>query len=326
MGQCSHKYLADARDFSLKTRWFLQDVAQVLRGLLRAQSAGNNTRGAETLVATTECRNTSFELIRDLRPGHPPLRGFPGSALKPFRARRRKEATPGCSPTRSLAKGRGSMVKGRGVGMIRTIGGILVLFLLAGLFRAYRDGRFAVAQPATQGAATFGEGLTDPPNWKVESASSAMVGRQLTQPDGRPGSPVASVARYGIVVSSPPPFWGRRNVKPSGTAQANIPRVPSVEPPRATSLPNSGQQAKGGQPPVIKVAGGGTLVAVHARSGPAPVAVVDEEHRALLRHAQFLIKAGLAPVAKEPLQQILREVPGTPIAREARLTLDSIRN
>ena len=46
----------------------------------------------------------------------------------------------------------------------------------------------------------------------------------------------------------------------------------------------------------------------------------------LLRHAQFLIKAGLAPMAKEPLQQILRGAPGTPIAREARLTLATIRN
>ena len=183
------------------------------------------------------------------------------------------------------------------------------------------------AQTATQGSATFGEGLTDPPNWKVESADSAIARRQRTQPDGRPGSPVASVARYGIVNSSSPPFWGRKKVKPSATAQVNIPRVPSVQPPRATSLPNSGQQAKGRQQPALKVAGGGSLVAIPAsRSRAVPVAVADEEHRALLRHAQFLIKAGLAPVAKEPLQQILREVPGTPIAREARLTLDSIQN
>jgi hypothetical protein len=210
--------------------------------------------------------------------------------------------------------------------MIRMIAGILVLFVLAGLFRAYRDGRFAVAQAATQESATFGEGLTNPPNWKVESAGSAIAARPRTPRDRKPGSSVASVTRYGTVDSSSPPFWGRKKNKPSATAQANIPRVPSVQPPRATSLPNSGQQANGGPQPVLKAAGGGTLLAVPARSGSAPAAVVDEEHRALFRHAQFLIKAGLAPVAKEPLQQILREVPGTPIAREARLTLDSIQN
>jgi hypothetical protein len=48
--------------------------------------------------------------------------------------------------------------------------------------------------------------------------------------------------------------------------------------------------------------------------------------RVLLNHAKFLIKAGLAPMAKEPLQQILREAPGTSVAREARVTLDTIRN
>jgi hypothetical protein len=262
------------------------------------------------------------------------------------------------------------MVKDRGVGMMRTISGILALFLLAGLFRAYRDGRFVtaqtatpgsatfgerltdppirkvesagsaiaarprtprddrfvIAQPAPQGSATLGEGLTNPPNWKVEPAASAIAARPRTTRDGKPGSPVASVARYGTVGSSSPPFWGRKKVKPSATAQANLPRVPSVQPPRATSLPNSGRQPKAGQQPVLKVAGGGSIAAVAARSGAAPVAVVDEEHRALFRHAQFLIKAGLAPVAKEPLRQILREVPGTPIAREARLTLDSIQN
>ena len=37
----------------------------------------------------------------------------------------------------------------------------------------------------------------------------------------------------------------------------------------------------------------------------------------LLKHAKFLINAGLAPMAREPLRQIIREAPGTPIAREA---------
>jgi hypothetical protein len=54
--------------------------------------------------------------------------------------------------------------------------------------------------------------------------------------------------------------------------------------------------------------------------------VAEEEYRMLLRHAKFLIKAGLAPMAREPLQQILRGAPGTSIAQEARVTLDTIRN
>jgi hypothetical protein len=190
--------------------------------------------------------------------------------------------------------------------MKRTIGAIVVLFILGGLFRAYRDGRLLMIRTETRASAmSGGDGLTDPPNWKVEPADRTLTGRPRTQLGGRTGAPVATISRYGVVDPSPPP--------------ANISQDSSREPQRATS-PNGGQQ------PVAKAAVGPSLVAFPGRTGTGPVEVVDQEHRDLLHHAQFLIKAGLAPVAKQPLQQILREVPGTPIAREARLTFDTIQN
>jgi len=59
-------------------------------------------------------------------------------------------------------------------------------------------------------------------------------------------------------------------------------------------------------------------------SSPSEGAIAGEEPEILLQHARFLIKAGLAPLAPEPLRKIVREAPGTPIAQEAQRTLDSL--
>ncbi len=42
----------------------------------------------------------------------------------------------------------------------------------------------------------------------------------------------------------------------------------------------------------------------------------SEGPQALLKQARFLIKAGLAPMAAEPLRKVIREAPGTPAAQE----------
>jgi hypothetical protein len=202
--------------------------------------------------------------------------------------------------------------------MMRKISALVVIFILGGLLIAYRDRQLSMARTGTREAALFGDGLADQPNWKVEPVDPSMPGGTRTRPAATNGSHIATVARYGTVDLSPPPQWGRRNVKPSATATTNSPRNTWVEP-RPTVFPDRDQR------PVTKSTGQ-SLVALPNRNGAAPVIVADAEHRDLLRHAQFLIKAGLAPVAKEPLQQIIREVPGTPIAREARLTLETIRN
>ncbi len=49
---------------------------------------------------------------------------------------------------------------------------------------------------------------------------------------------------------------------------------------------------------------------------PPPRDLPEDDPDTLLQHARFLIKAGLAPIAKEPLQKVVKEAPGTPIARE----------
>ena len=51
---------------------------------------------------------------------------------------------------------------------------------------------------------------------------------------------------------------------------------------------------------------------------------LDEDPQTQLNHARFLIKAGLAPIAREPLRKVVKFAPGTPIAREAQHTLDTI--
>jgi hypothetical protein len=51
---------------------------------------------------------------------------------------------------------------------------------------------------------------------------------------------------------------------------------------------------------------------------------LDESPQDQLKFAQFLIKARLAPMAAEPLRNVVKEAPGTSIAREAQHTLDII--
>ncbi len=216
--------------------------------------------------------------------------------------------------------------------MLRMIGAIVVLFCLGGLFLQYRGFRFPLFRMAGQASASSTEGLTDPPNWRVEPADPVTGSRSQSRVGRTGASAVATVARYGSVDSSAPPLWVRRSGKSSPVVPAKTPQVASIERPRATYVPNVVKrpnevpQPIENQRPIVRPAASPPPVSVATRTRTAPVAVVDQEHRELLRHAQFLIKAGLAPVAKEPLQQILREVPGTPIAQEARLTLDTIRN
>jgi para-nitrobenzyl esterase len=51
---------------------------------------------------------------------------------------------------------------------------------------------------------------------------------------------------------------------------------------------------------------------------------VRNEIQSELHHARFLIKAGLSPLAADSLRKIIKEAPGTPAAREAQQSLDSI--
>jgi hypothetical protein len=57
---------------------------------------------------------------------------------------------------------------------------------------------------------------------------------------------------------------------------------------------------------------------------PPPRDLPEDDPDTLLKHARFLIKAGLPTIAKEPLQNVVRQAPGTPLAREAQRTLDEL--
>jgi hypothetical protein len=229
---------------------------------------------------------------------------------------------------------------GRGVCMRRAIGISVVLIVVGGLWMAYRDVRQLVARPATRPSET-GDGLTDPPNWKVElpaarptaptalpTAPAAPRAQERTAAGNRlgrvPGTQFTTATRYGAPDSSSAPFWIRRSGKLPVAEPIDQRQVRSVEPPSARVSPE--EPAEIPPPPPAPVVPASSLVAVQSPPHALPETVVDDEHRALLNHAKFLIRAGLAPIAKDPLQQIIREVPGTPLAREARVTLDTIQN
>jgi hypothetical protein len=224
---------------------------------------------------------------------------------------------------------------------LRLLASIIVLFLLAGLFRAYRDGRFSSAQPGMQGSATASESPIDAPNRKVEPAGPVRPGRSRMQPRalgstvgarGTSNLPVASSStytaperryvvpdRYGMPGPTEAPMWGRAGGKLPAAAPTYMPRNASIEPPHARFM--SAPLPPAPEPPAPRQA----IVAKSGRRAE-PNSVAEEDYRVLLQHARFLIKAGLAPMAKDPLQRILRGAPGTEIARQARLTLDTIRN
>jgi hypothetical protein len=94
-----------------------------------------------------------------------------------------------------------------------------------------------------------------------------------------------------------PPALNADMAKTGSPAESDVPRLP-VEAPRPTFLP--------------------------PMPSPSEDAVAGEDSETLLQHARFLIKAGLAPMAPEPLRKIVNRAPGTPIAREAQRELDSL--
>jgi hypothetical protein len=217
--------------------------------------------------------------------------------------------------------------------MRRVVGSLVVLLILGGLFVRFRKGWSLTDRPGMQESATAGEGLSDPPTWKVEPAGSLRAGRAQTGVSSTSNSRLA-VANSGTTSGSAPApvYWSRRPGKFPPIGSAYLPRNSSIVPPHATILPRAAQEPA--LPPEPKPANDQSIVAApqpntvsaYARRTRGPDALAQEEYRVLLNHAKFLIKAGLGPMAKEPLQQILRGAPGTPIALEARVALDSIRN
>lgn len=57
---------------------------------------------------------------------------------------------------------------------------------------------------------------------------------------------------------------------------------------------------------------------------PSPGDAARQDYASALRHARFLIKAKLYPLAEESLRKIVKEAAGTAAAREAQQALDSI--
>jgi hypothetical protein len=218
-----------------------------------------------------------------------------------------------------------------------------VVLIVGGLSLAYRDLRplSAVSGPHS---ANDPDSLSDPPNWKVESAGSNNASRVRWRTNTVANSPLPT--RYGVPANGEPPLWVRRTDKVPASAPTYLPKNQTINPPHITFLPTpvtapiasvhrTPTPAKPANPvntaktartvktePMVAV----TAHASNSHAAPAADHVADEEHRVLLKHAKFLINAGLAPMAQEPLRQIIREAPGTPIAREALATLDTIRN
>jgi hypothetical protein len=221
-----------------------------------------------------------------------------------------------------------------------------VVLIVGGLSLAYRDLRGTGAPHS----ANDPDSLSDPPNWKVESAGSSNSSRVRWRTNG--GANSAPPTRYGVPTSAEPPLWVRRTDKVPAPAPTYLPKNQTIESPHITFLPTPvpARTASINRPPALAPLSKGakpantvktvniaetvktestvavTTRAINSSTGAVADPVADEEHRVLLKHAKFLINAGLAPMAQEPLRQIIREAPGTPLAREARATLDTIRN
>jgi hypothetical protein len=218
-----------------------------------------------------------------------------------------------------------------------------VVLIVGGLSLAYRDLRPSSAGPHSTNDP---DSLSDPPNWKVESAVASNASRVRWRTNG--GANSALPTRYGVPTSAEPPRWVRRTDKVPASAPTYLPKNQTIDAPHITFLPipttariasinraPAPASLSNGAKPANPVKSVNTVkteptVAVMARASNSRVGaadpVADEEHRVLLKHAKFLINAGLAPMAQEPLRQIIREAPGTAVAREAIATLDTIRN
>ncbi len=225
--------------------------------------------------------------------------------------------------------------------MNRAIGAMAVVVVVAGLSLAYRDLRPRSANSAPRLADDLNN-LNTPPNWKVESAASRVTWRAKNETTALPPH------RYGVPNSTDPPLWVRRSDKVAAPGPAPaptyLPKNRTIESPHVAFLPTPvlvRTASVNRIPPAVpaskaikpanpakpaKAVSPEPMVAISAHPAAKVVPVADEAHRALLRHAKFLIKAGLAPMAEEPLRQIIRDLPNTPIALEARSTLDTIRN
>jgi hypothetical protein len=213
---------------------------------------------------------------------------------------------------------------------------IVVALVIGGLLLAYRRDRSIVAPKETQ-ASPAAEPVIAVQNRTTAAgkmlAAQAVPGAWTQPRTNRAGTATVAVTRSGYPAASPgyagssreALLWTRRTGKP-GTAPNFLPRDSSIDVSKATLLSKPTQTPPLPLAPASPAGPAGALVAVRGRQAPTQDLVADDEYRVLLKHAQFLIRAGLAPMAKEPLQEILRGAPNTPIGREARLTLDAIRN
>ena len=208
--------------------------------------------------------------------------------------------------------------------MKRVIGWFLVAFILGGLFLAFRDARSLMARPGTRAPSIADDGLTTPPNWKVEPAEHPPTAdRTQSRLATASGNSTARSTTFGATsANSSPPLWTRRDGKVAAPAPTYLPRNPSAESPTASfSTPNGTQEAarKGGRRTI-------TLLSAFR---PNRQCEGDRRRRSASRPAasRSVLDQGRpgagrqSPLAADPVAMC----PGRPIAAKARLTLDTIR-
>lgn len=117
--------------------------------------------------------------------------------------------------------------------MTRAIGAMAVVLIVGGLSLAYRDLRPSSAGPHSTNDP---DSLSDPPNWKVESAGSNNAGRVRWRTNSSANSPLPT--RYGVPTSGEPPLWVRRTDKvPAAAAPTYLPKNRTIDAPHVTFLP-----------------------------------------------------------------------------------------
>jgi para-nitrobenzyl esterase len=130
--------------------------------------------------------------------------------------------------------------------------------------------------------------------------------------------PAKSPAKLEVVVAKkigPVPKPGSEN-RPVTVSRPTPPQAkPLTETVRLTGVATSNRPDHGA---------GERRFPIPPEPAGSPTQFARNEIQSELRHARFLIKAGLSTIATDSLRKIVREAPGTSAAREAQLSLDSI--
>jgi hypothetical protein len=199
-----------------------------------------------------------------------------------------------------------------GIGLGFVLGIILAILSLSQLPFLVGHGLIS-RNAASRASAAISDRLGGP---RVESLRQSLPGRQIPDDQALPEwqQTLANRSKYSDEAAKLTGVVTLENPQASSTATSPTPPLVTARTGRLVPIRTAKKLAVEAPRPA----------SLGPASAPSQNDFVDEEPQTLLKHARFLIKAGLAPMAAEPLRKVVREAPGTPMAQEAQQTLDSL--